>query len=49
MTITEMAVPLNETKESQDESCPNLESEKNSTTKFIKGGTYEWSEYTQVN
>ena len=51
MAITKMAVPLNITdKELVDETCPNYEDDSYTLTNTtsVAGGTFEWSEYTQV-
>lgn len=48
IAITEMVVPLNITEEFIDDTCSELANKQLSNVTTVHGGTYEWSEYTQV-
>ncbi|OXU19822.1 hypothetical protein TSAR_009977 [Trichomalopsis sarcophagae] len=47
IAITQMVVPIEETKEYLDDTCPTFEDEAPANSTAFKGGTFEWSEYTQ--
>lgn len=49
IAVTRMVVPINETKEYLDDTCPTFEDETPANSTAFRGGTFEWSEYTQVN
>jgi ACS family sodium-dependent inorganic phosphate cotransporter len=50
IAITEMVVPLKITEEFIDDTCSDLAiKQSNNLTMISRNGTYEWSEYTQVN
>jgi hypothetical protein len=48
IAITKMAVPLNITEESADETCPDYNEHNYKNTTVVSSGTFEWNEYTQV-
>ena len=47
ITMTEMVVPI-EPEELFDDSCKAESVQTNTTNVTLSGGSYEWSEYTQV-
>ena len=48
IAITEMVVPVDNTVEFADDTCPDRNDSQNKNETILTTGTFHWSEYTQV-